>query len=61
MAAGLALKLPAGMVAPHSQTARPKLTDEQKANLKTCFKYMDAGGCWEHSGFRAMACLWSWV
>lgn len=26
------------------QTVRPKLTDDQKANLKTCFKYMDAGG-----------------
>ncbi|PRW60018.1 EF hand [Chlorella sorokiniana] len=28
----------------HGKTVRPKLTEEQKANLKTCFKYMDADG-----------------
>ena len=26
------------------QTTRPKLTDEQKAQLKTCFELMDADG-----------------
>jgi centrin-1 len=26
------------------QTARPKLTDEQKSQLKTCFELMDADG-----------------
>lgn len=55
-------RLPIDGLAPHSQTVRPKLTDEQKANLKTCFKYMDAGGCWEHSWFcRTWSACWEAV